>query len=403
MTSFAVRIALGMGMTALAPVLAQSVSQGIIPVTEGQYLTTAAVTSAIGGGKIGNDGADGVKIISNSDNMVGLGVRGAKSHFTFSNASIALTGSGASGVSVDDNAVVVVNHATLTTSGANASPLRTQGGGVAQVYNSTLHNTGAAGTPAQLTSAEGRAYFYDSVVTSDHGDGLVTGQTNGDAYVEANRSTITAGGTGLVADSGAELVIADSRINAGGTGAAVKSGGSLSLNGDAITAKSVGIAGQGDIAIRLRGGSLSAGDDALQIQGAGGTIVLDRIKITTTKGVLLHALPDASKANGSPLTATLIGMMLPGDVIHEDPHHALTLNLIATGLKGKMVDASLSMDAGSMWVATGNSKVTLLGGTNTEQIDAKRGVVITAKRGLGNHTKPGTYHLQSGGTLTVAN
>jgi hypothetical protein len=60
----------------------------------------------------------------------------------------------------------------------------------------------------------------------------------------------------------------------------------------------------------------------------------------------------------------------------------------------------VTLDAASHWTATANSTITLAGAFRVGQIDAPRGVTISAAVGS-DSTMPGSYPLRSGGTLNI--
>jgi hypothetical protein len=93
-------------------------------------------------------------------------------------------------------------------------------------------------------------------------------------------------------------------------------------------------------------------------------------------------------------------MKLEGNILHEDTERGMSVALLNTTLKGTVKGASLSLDAGSKWTATGDSRVTLVGNVEVASIDASVGVTITAAAGRDCSLK-GNYNLASGGVLNV--
>jgi hypothetical protein len=64
--------------------------------------------------------------------------------------------------------------------------------------------------------------------------------------------------------------------------------------------------------------------------------------------------------------------------------------------KNPAVIVKSHIDGASKWIATADSKVTILGSANVAQIDAPKGVTINSVA-----KESGTYTLASGGTLIL--
>ena len=90
-------------------------------------------------------------------------------------------------------------------------------------------------------------------------------------------------------------------------------------------------------------------------------------------------------------------MDVEGDLIHDDnKDRRMWASLKDTTLKGKLKNVTLNMDAGSKWIATANSNVTLISNVNPAQFDAPKGVTIKAEA-----AESGEYTLSGGGKLLI--
>jgi len=94
--------------------------------------------------------------------------------------------------------------------------------------------------------------------------------------------------------------------------------------------------------------------------------------------------------------ATFRDMDVAGDLVHTDKQRDMLVFLESTVPKGAIMDAHISIDAASKWIATEDSTATIVGNVDLAQIDASRGVTITVVGG-----ENGSYKLASGGVLNV--
>lgn len=78
----------------------------------------------------------------------------------------------------------------------------------------------------------------------------------------------------------------------------------------------------------------------------------------------------------------------------------MNVALVGSTLHGVVQGASLSVDAGSRWVATAASKVTLTAPFDPTRIDAPEGVTIDARPGDGVSLS-GSHKLAGGGWLKM--
>jgi hypothetical protein len=155
--------------------------------------------------------------------------------------------------------------------------------------------------------------------------------------------------------------------------------------------------------LKVNGGDIVCKSPAVIVKSQNAIIDFDGVKINPECGILVKSIwnddPNATKTKGQKvygIHATFKDMDVAGDIIHQDPDRDMNVYLQSTTLKGAVKDAYISMDAGSKWIATDYSKVTIAGDVDTAQFDAPKGVTIVAVAG-----GSGTYTLPGGGTLIL--
>ena len=118
--------------------------------------------------------------------------------------------------------------------------------------------------------------------------------------------------------------------------------------------------------------------------------------------MLVHTIvnddPCATKVTEPPygVNVRLRGMSAEGDLLHEDTSRDMWVELRSAVLTGTIRGAHLTMDAGSKWIASANSDVTLLTDVDPAQIDAPAGVTVTVRGG-----QAGEFILAGGGRLLI--
>lgn len=86
-----------------------------------------------------------------------------------------------------------------------------------------------------------------------------------------------------------------------------------------------------------------------------------------------------------------------GNIIHEDPERDMGVYLENCRLNGAIQNASVRFGAGSRWMATADSSITIDGTVDTSAIYAAEGVTIYARA----KENFGTYELTGGGKIIV--
>jgi hypothetical protein len=422
-----------------------------IYIEDGVYAKDKSVSSALSGGKVGNDSASGVKIVSKEDKANGVYVKGEKSVFTLSDSSIDLQGNGVNhadnygvgaGAVVNGGATLILKNVKITTAGLGASAAASTGGSTLKVYDSTLITHGgvlppgspapgsgptAWGPPAALkiggnaratnVTNSSKSYYYNSTIIADAWGALSTDEAGANGvYLEANNCNIQtlSNGYGTYADGGVKVVINKSKMITATYMGIAAGNGDITLNDVDGTSKygvMMHVVGGGaDTAgnLHIKGGKYNTEAAVVYIKSASPDVVIDGAELNPKDGVLIESVinddGDAAKVaagqKARAMNITLKNMNLVGALKHGDPSRDMEVALEAVTLKGPVQLATLSFGQGAKWTATADSKVTLKGAVSIDKIDAHAGVTIAATAGKDCPLK-GTYKLASGGVLNV--
>lgn len=156
----------------------------------------------------------------------------------------------------------------------------------------------------------------------------------------------------------------------------------------------------GDMSIK--GGQIRTKEASFLIKSHNAIIAMEDVDIESAKGVLVHTIlnsdpcktPVDEKAYG--VNVRFTNMSVKGDILHEDSERPMWLDLSSAILSGGIVNANLSLDAGSRFIAEKDSSIHLMKDIDLAQIDAIMGVTITATGSVN-----GSYRLASGGRLEM--
>jgi hypothetical protein len=267
-----------------------------------------------------------------------------------------------------------------------------------------------------VTTDHSESYFYHSTIIADGWGALSTDMANGHVYLEANDCTIRtlSSGYGTYADVGARVVINHSTMDVASYLGIIAGDGTVLLNHVAGRSRGIGVLVH-DVhgktsevgRIEIDGGKLVSGKALILVKSANAEITLDGAALASDSGVLIQSVlnedANATKVDGQTVAgirATLKHLSAAGDILHRDPDRAMSVSFVGTRLKGAIERATVTLDAASHWTATANSTITLAGAFRVGQIDAPRGVTISAAVGS-DSTMPGSYPLRSGGTLNI--
>lgn len=392
------------------------------------------------GGEISDESAQDVRIVSYDGLVGGIYAEGPETDYTVEGAVISLKGDGqglgeqSAGAGVSDHAKLTLKDCLVDVDGLSRTATSASGGSVLKVYDSVLVSHGAPygddcpgeapkmSPPAPLeiqgnnrthcTVQNSYSYFYNSLITCDGWAALSTDASNGFVYLEANDCKVvsTKSGYGAYADWGCHDVFNDCKFDVACQAAIVAGESSVKFTGSELKCGTYlalmhcVMGRHTEVAeLSLTDCDVKTGKTAIEVHGHNVVVNLENCCIETGGALMRtckNADPNAAIVNGRPTPGDELrmkDMSVTGDILHEDPERDCRVYLTSTCLTGAVKNAILVMDQGSRWYATGDSNVILGGDMETAQIDAPKGVTVTAKAEAGQ----GTYTLSSGGTLIV--
>jgi len=409
-------------------------------INSGKYMANESKKDIVKDGQIGDTEASGLKIKGDGRNLGGVYVKGQGSNYTLSNATIELTGDVkdmggvTAGAAADDHGVLTLRNVNITVTGKARNTVSSTNNSILKVYNSTLIDHGGpfdmlplddpslkgaskylevqGNSRTTITMQNGMSFFYDSTIIGD-GWGALSTDAGGDfVYMEANNCKIKTikSGYGAYSDlvchdtfNKCDFDVASMAIVVAGVGDAAfndtkaKCGSYFALM-HCVTGSNTEVG-----TLRVTGGEITCKKPAVLIRSHNIDLSFDGVKLTTESGVLIQTMknpdPNATPVEGMKVYgvhASFKNMEANGDIIHEDRERIMVIDLKSAALKGAVKNAYLTMDAASKWTATADSNITIVGSFDGGQINALKGVTITA---VGGENK--TYTLASGGTLIV--
>ncbi|WDS35038.1 hypothetical protein [Pseudoxanthomonas sp.] len=428
------------------PSTAQTDYRAGLYVVDGKVVKDRTEATAFGGGQVKDGGADNLAIATQGRNDFNAVLVRGNGQYTLSHAKLDLHGDGSNdflglgaGAMVEGGATLVIRDSSIQTYGVIASTIAALSKGVLKVYDSTLHAHGGPLPPgyvphigpgmmevpaplkitgtarAALTAGDSKSYFYNSTVIAD-GWGALSTDAPGASYLEANDTIVKVNnsGYGTYADHDCTVVINRGSFDVPSYAGVVAGPGSLTFNGlksmshgNTVMIHSV-MGKPAEISkLAIKGGQYRSDSDAILVKSANADIEIDGATLEAGNGVLVHAIVNddraATKVNGEQVSGVRVSLahtQVEGNIVHEDGDRHMQLSLKDSRLKGAIHDAEVSLDSGSRWLATGNSRVLLAGSVQLAQIDAPTGVTIEAVAGQGS-TLTGTQRLASGGTLKI--
>lgn len=429
----------GAGAAGGGPPPAEAQVTPAIYIENGKYVPEKSRADLVSAGEIGDSGASGVRIVGDGSDIGGIYVTGEGVEYTLSDADIELAGdvTGLGGVTAGaaatGNATLILKNCNITASGANRNTTSSKNNGTLKVYNCTLTGHDNPFDPTDfgtdqktcleingnnrttITIGDSSSYFYDSTIIAD-GWGALSTDAGGVVYLEANNckvQTVLAGYTAY-ADIGCTDVFNNCEFDSAAM-AIIAAGQSQATFANPTARCKTYFALMHCIrgsyteitTLDVVGGDIACGGPAIVVKSQNVDVSFDGTKLVSDAGVLIKSMfnidPMATKTYGNTvygIHANFRNMDLAGDLVHEDPDRVMSVVLTASTLKGAVKktdrDIFLTLDSGSRWTATADSKVTLVGGFDISQIDAPEGVTIEAAAG-----EAGTYTLAGGGTLVL--
>ncbi len=261
--------------------------------------------------------------------------------------SVITTGSGANGLfATDKGSLIEVSDLEIRATGGGGHGAMTSNGGAITLKNCHIFTTGAHGAPLATDRGGGTVEATDCLLTAQgdgspllYSTGVLTGtRLSGDAAISE----------AVVIEGRNSVTLKDCSLTGRKNGAMIYQ----SFSGDAQ--------GFGGV-LRITGGSFTAEKGALfYITNTNAEVTLSDVALKASSGILAKAAADRwgrNGQNGGKLQLTAVRENLAGDLIAESGSSINAGLTQHTTLTGKVVNASLAIDATSQWIVTGPSSV----------------------------------------------
>ena len=414
-------------------------AKAAVHVKDGTYAPSLSAQSAHLGGCAEGTKATALRVEAGDGKTGGVFVQG-KGSYEVDGAWISLRGDcdgiggPATGAAVCDGGELIIRNAVIDASGLTHYATVAERGSVLKVYDSVLNSHGAPfanGEPqpcmpmqtpppplmiagnsrTHCTMTNSESYFYNSTIVADGWGALSTEAAEGYVLIEANDCTVVTvrRGYATYVDPGCHVRLNRCKVDSADMCAIVGGEGELTITDSDVRCGANfllmhSVFGEPEEVseITVRGGKIRSVNDSMLIKSRNVEILLDSTDIRAENGVLIRSIHNedflATPVGEDPYGAwvELKSMTAEGDIIHTDNEREMWLKLTDTVLHGAICGAHLEMNAGSRWVASADSEVTLLGELDAAQIDAPAGVTVKAHAG-----GQGTVKLASGGVLEL--
>ena len=414
-------------------------AKAAVHIKDGAYDPSLSAQSAHLGGCAEGTKATALRVEAGDGKTGGVFVQG-KGSYEVDGAWISLrgdcdgVGGPATGAAVCDGGELIIRNAVIDASGLTHYATVAERGSVLKVYDSVLNSHGAPfanGEPqpcmpmqtpppplmiagnsrTHCTMTNSESYFYNSTIVADGWGALSTEAAEGYVLIEANDCTVVTvrRGYATYVDPGCHVRLNRCKVDSADMCAIVGGEGELTIvdsdvrcGANFLLMHSVFGEPEEVSEITVRGGKIRSVNDSMLIKSRNVEILLDSTDIRAENGVLIRSIHNedflATPVGEDPYGAwvELKSMTAEGDIIHTDNEREMWLKLTDTVLHGAICGAHLEMNAGSRWVASADSEVTLLGELDAAQIDAPAGVTVKAHAG-----EQGTIKLASGGVLEL--
>lgn len=403
-------------------------------IDNGKYAADKSKRDAMTAGTVTDSYASSIEITGKEGTVGGVYVKGIGSEYILSDATINLAGNGSglggpgSGAGSDDHSTLIVKNADITTDGVARSATSATNYSTLKVYNSTLTAHGVpfdqsqssppehleikGNSRAHVTMSNSYSYFYYSTIVADGWAALSTDGAEGFVYLEANNCKVQTvnSGYGTYADGSCHNYFNNCEFDVASMAAIIAGEADCTFRdtiakcGTYFTMIHCVMGSPAEVStLKVTGGEITCKSPAVIVNSQNAIINFDGVKMSSESGILIKSAvnddPNATKTDGKKvygIHTTFKGMDVSGDIVHEDTDRNMYVYLEYTTLNGAIKDGYITMDGSSKWTATEDSNVIIFGDIDISQIDAPKGVTITASAG-----ESGTFQLASGGTLIL--
>jgi hypothetical protein len=408
-------------------------------IKDGKYIKDKSNANVKYDGTISDSKVMDLKVVSYDGTEGGIYVEGAASDVILDGAYISTLGDGmgiggpASGAAVKYNGNLTVKNAIINTQGRTRYATAAEEGSVLKVHDSVLWAHGIpygddikkpnalmstppppleidGNTRCHCTMSNSSSYFYNSKIICDGWAALSTESSEGYVYLEANDCDIicTKSGYGAYSDPGCHDIFNRCNFEIANMAAIIAGNSDMTFNDCKVRcgsyfALSHNVNGWAEEVAELtvKGGNIKTVKETVLIKSNNIILNMKDVTISSEKGVFIQTIVNDDPCKTMPIDpygvqVILTDMEIKGDIIHNDNEREMWLELSSTVVKGQMLNVNINFDKGSKWIATKDSKVKFISDVDLAQIDAFKGVTITAKGAVNCD-----YDLASGGKLII--
>jgi len=415
-------------------------SKAAVCIKDGKAVAAECDASIRFGGEHSDNSAKDLLVVDYKGTGGGVYVEGGASKVTVKNAVMALHGSGtgvcspAVGLAVTQHGDLTANNVVIDTAGKSRFCSVAEKFSTLRVNDSVLYAhgepfgegyapaTGLMQTPpppleiggncrTHCSMSNSYTYFNRCKIICDGWGALSTEVAEGFVYLEANDCEViaTKKGYGAYADPDCHDVFNNCRFDVDGMAGIIAGEGDMTFNNCVskcatyfVLSHNVCGVPEEVSSLFVNGGSIVTGKDVVLVKSENTQLEFDGVKIAAGNKVLVRTIknddPCATVPSATPYGVNVVfkNMNLEGDLLHEDPERAMWISMAAVTYLGAIHNGNLALDQASKWIATADSTVTLTADVYPAQLDALKGVTITA---FG--AEAGSYDLPGGGKLVV--
>ena len=421
----------------------RSLQEAAVWIQNGKYSQQLSNPSLTGGDMPDGELKD-FRFSSDVERLSALAVSG-EGEYTVENANIELSGFGVSdftsrgaGAAVVDGGTLTLKKVNISTHGAGRAATIATEGSTLRVYDSTLSTDGGplpsdyvpvigpgmmeppyplglSGTcRTHLSMDHSKSYFYNCDFYADSWGAISTDSSGGWLYLEVNDSRINVPGNGYgtYADNGCHNVFNNCDFVVGGLLGIQDGNSSIEMNEVNAFSFGRGFLLHGGLEdwidtgiVDISGSRIETVNETFLCKSTNIDLYVKGSELVSHNGVILRTMitDDEHYAefkctgkNCYGVQATFDSMKLEGDIVCDDTERKTMIYLHDTELSGAITGyPCLTLSGSSKWLATEDSEVYIMPGTDIDAIDALENVNLKV-RSPGCH---GLLELPSGGYM----
>lgn len=327
------------------------------------------------------------------------------------------------GILVSDEGILSMNDSSVQTDGEGANAVFSSGKGSSAVLSKVTIRTvknSSRGVDATMGGAI-TGTDLDIETKGEHCAAVATDRGEGTITIIRGRMKTSGPGSPAIYSTG-NISVTDAVMSAAGSEAAVIEGkNSITLVDTVLSGEKKcgamlyqsfsGDAGVGTSVFKMTGGSLTSKEGPLfYITNTNAKVFLKNAKLSPASGVLISAQADRwgkKGSNGGHLEFNADGQVLKGDISADKISSVSVVLKNGSSFEGSISNASISLDADSVWSVKKDSFINALAinsGSNHDQFsqikDNGHTIVYNSSLAENKWLEGEEYKLQGGGKLT---